>query len=131
MTRRVGRLFERGSYHGAKLAAGLVDESRASGFASTDGMTFELQRGSRVGNYELLVRIGRGGMASVWVARGRPTPTSPERLVAVKAMLPDLASNMEFRSMFLDEGQIVRSIDHPNVVHVYEVGQERGILYMA
>jgi serine/threonine-protein kinase len=94
-------------------------------------MTFELQRGSRVGNYELLVRIGRGGMASVWVARGRPTPTSPERLVAVKAMLPDLASNMEFRSMFLDEGQIVRSIDHPNVVHVYEVGQERGILYMA
>lgn len=94
-------------------------------------MTFELQRGSRVGNYELLVRIGRGGMASVWVARGRPTPTSPERLVAVKAMLPDLASNMEFRSMFLDEGQIVRSIDHQNVVHVYEVGQERGILYMA
>src|SRR5690349_6577374 len=94
-------------------------------------MTFELQRGSRVGNYELLVRIGRGGMASVWVARGRPTPTSPERLVAVKAMLPDLASNMEFRSMFLDEGQIVRSIDHPNDVHVYEVGQERGILYMA
>jgi serine/threonine-protein kinase len=46
-------------------------------------------------------------------------------------MLPDLASNMEFRSMFLDEGQIVRSIDHQNVVHVYEVGQERGILYMA
>jgi serine/threonine protein kinase len=70
-------------------------------------------------------------MAAVWVARGRPKPSEPEQLVAVKAMLPDLASNMEFRSMFLDEGQIVRSIDHPNVVRVYDVGESNGVLYMA
>ncbi|HVW24588.1 MAG TPA: serine/threonine-protein kinase [Polyangiaceae bacterium] len=94
-------------------------------------MSFELERGSTLGNYELLVRIGRGGMASVWVARGRPSPDGPEQLVAIKAMLPELASNTEFRSMFLDEGQIVGSIDHPNVVKVYDVGEEEGILYMA
>jgi len=94
-------------------------------------MSVEPERGSKLGNYELLVRIGRGGMAGVWVARGKPKPSEPEQLVAVKAMLPDLASNMEFRSMFLDEGQIVRSIDHPNVVRVYDVGEEGGILYMA
>jgi serine/threonine-protein kinase len=94
-------------------------------------MSFELERGSTLGNYELLVRIGRGGMASVWVARGKPNPNEPEQLVAVKAMLPELASNSEFRSMFLDEGQIVGSIDHPNVVRVYDVGEEQGILYMA
>jgi serine/threonine protein kinase len=94
-------------------------------------MSFELERGSTLGNYELLVRIGRGGMASVWVARGRPSPNEPEQLVAIKAMLPELASNTEFRSMFLDEGQIVGSIDHPNVVKVYGVGEEEGILYMA
>jgi serine/threonine protein kinase len=94
-------------------------------------MSFELERGSTLGNYELLVRIGRGGMASVWVARGRPNPNEPEQLVAIKAMLPELASNTEFRSMFLDEGQIVGSIDHPNVVKVYDVGEEEGILYMA
>src|SRR5215471_10447781 len=94
-------------------------------------MSFELERGSTLGDYELLVRIGRGGMASVWVARGRPVPEEPEQLVAVKAMLPELASNTEFRSMFLDEGQIVGSIDHPNVVRVYDVGEEDGILYMA
>ncbi len=70
-------------------------------------------------------------MAGVWVARGKPKPSEPEQLVAVKAMLPDLASNMEFRSMFLDEGQIVRSIDHPNVVRVYDVGEAGGVLYMA
>jgi eukaryotic-like serine/threonine-protein kinase len=91
----------------------------------------ELERGSTLGSYELLVRIGRGGMAGVWVARGRPHPGEPEQLVAVKAMLPELASNMEFRSMFLDEGQIVRSIDHPNVVRVYDVGEAHGVLYMA
>jgi serine/threonine protein kinase len=94
-------------------------------------MSFELERGSTLGDYELLVRIGRGGMASVWVARGRPIPDEPEQLIAVKAMLPELASNTEFRSMFLDEGQIVGSIDHPNVVRVYDVGEEQGILYMA
>ncbi|HVU04576.1 MAG TPA: protein kinase [Polyangiaceae bacterium] len=94
-------------------------------------MSGEPERGTRLGSYELLVRIGRGGMAGVWVARGRPKPSEPEQLVAVKAMLPDLASNMEFRSMFLDEGQIVRSIDHPNVVRVYDVGESQGILYMA
>jgi len=84
-----------------------------------------------LGSYELLVRIGRGGMASVWVARGRPRPGEPEQLIAVKAMLPELASNMEFRAMFLDEGQIVRSIDHPNVVRVHDVGEAHGVLYMA
>jgi serine/threonine protein kinase len=94
-------------------------------------MSVEPERGSNLGSYELLVRIGRGGMAGVWVARGRPRPNEPEQLVAVKAMLPDLASNMEFRSMFLDEGQIVGSIDHPNVVRVYDVGEENGILFMA
>src|SRR5215471_10521124 len=94
-------------------------------------MSFELERGSTLGSYELLVRIGRGGMASVWVARGQPVADEPQQLVAIKAMLPELASNTEFRSMFLDEGHIVGSIDHPNVVRVHDVGEEDGILYMA
>lgn len=94
-------------------------------------MSFELERGSTLGRYELLVRIGRGGMASVWVARGKPNAGQPETLVAVKAMLPELVNNAEFRSMFLDEGQIVGAITHPNVVRVHEVGETKGVLYMA
>jgi serine/threonine protein kinase len=46
-------------------------------------------------------------------------------------MLPELAQRPEFRTMFLEEGQIVRAIDHPNVVRVHEVGEDRGILFMA
>jgi serine/threonine protein kinase len=68
-------------------------------------------------------------MATVWV--GREASDVGDRLVAVKAMLPELAQRPEFRTMFLEEGQIVRSIDHPNVVRVHEVGEDRGILFMA
>ena len=94
-------------------------------------MTSELKSGSTLGRYELLTRLGRGGMASVWVAREKAPVSGKQRLVAVKAMLPELARHSDFRAMFLEEGQIVRSIDHPNVVKVHEVSEDRGILYMA
>jgi serine/threonine-protein kinase len=91
----------------------------------------ELQSGVILGRYELLVRIGRGGMASVWVARERSAASGKQRLVAVKAMLPELAEHSEFRSMFLGEVQIIQSIHHDNVVRVFEVSEDRGTLYMA
>ncbi len=91
----------------------------------------ELQPGIFLGRYELLVRIGRGGMASVWVARERSAVSGKQRLVAVKAMLPELARHSEFRSMFLDEVQIIQSIQHDNVVRVFEVSEDKDILYMA
>ena len=94
-------------------------------------MEIELQPGTSLGSYELLVRVGRGGMASVWVARDRPRDGGQERLIAVKAMLPELANDSDFRAMFLEEGQIVRSIEHPNVVRVHGVGEDNGILYLA
>ena len=91
----------------------------------------ELQSGVFLGHYELLVRVGRGGMASVWVARERSAVSGKQRLVAVKAMLPELALHSEFRSMFLSEVQIIQSIQHDNVVRVFEVSEDRGVLYMA
>ncbi len=94
-------------------------------------MHAELQSGSTLGRYELLTRLGRGGMASVWVAREKKNAGDTQRLLAVKAMLPELARHSDFRAMFLEEGQIVRSIDHPNVVKVHEVSEADGILYMA
>jgi serine/threonine protein kinase len=69
-------------------------------------------------------------MASVWVAR-EPSDVG-DRLIALKAMLPELArQSSDFRAMFLEEGQTVRSIDHPNVVKVHEVGEDHGVLFMA
>jgi eukaryotic-like serine/threonine-protein kinase len=92
-------------------------------------MDVELRSGSRLGRYELLVALGTGGMATVWIAR--ESSDVGDRLVAVKAMLPELAQKPDFRAMFLEEGQVVRSIEHQNVVRVHEVGEDRGILFMA
>jgi len=94
-------------------------------------MTEELKQGSRLGNYELLLRVGRGGMATVWVARERTHASKDDRLVAVKVMLTELADENEFIKMFLDEVRLVRSIRHPNVVDVYDVGEHEGMMWMA
>ena len=94
-------------------------------------MTEELTQGSRLGNYELLLRIGRGGMATVWVARERAQSSADDRLVAVKVMLTELADENEFIKMFLDEVRLIRSIRHPNVVDVYDVGEHDGMMWMA
>ena len=92
-------------------------------------MTEDLKQGSKLGNYELILRVGRGGMATVWVARERAATTKDDRLVAVKVMLTELADENEFIKMFLDEVRLVRSIRHPNVVDVY-VGYLRRKLKM-
>src|SRR6478735_2312406 len=94
-------------------------------------MTEELKQGSKLGNFELLLRVGRGGMATVWVAREHAHAGKDDRLVAVKVMLAELADENEFIKMFLDEVRLVRSIRHPNVVDVYDVGEHDGMMWMA
>jgi serine/threonine-protein kinase len=70
-------------------------------------------------------------MATVWVARERAAAAQDDRLVAVKVMLTELADENEFIKMFLDEVRLVRSIRHPNVVDVYDVGEHDGMMWMA
>src|SRR6187399_1018296 len=94
-------------------------------------MTNDLTPGSRLGDCELLLRIGRGGMATVWVAREKRPGEKEDRLVAVKAMLPELAEEPEFVRMFLDEVRLVRSIRHHNVVNVHDVGEHDGVMWMS
>jgi hypothetical protein len=95
-------------------------------------MNAELKTGTRLGKYELLLCIGRGGMASVWVARMLTERPEEDRLVAVKVMLSDLdAAEGDFVSMFIDEVRLVGAIRHPNVVKIYEAGQQGGLMFMA
>ena len=80
-----------------------------------------LEPGFRLDRYELLCKIGQGGMATVWVARTTNTH-GEERLVAVKTILPSLGQNDRLRTMLLDEARIAVAIEHPNVARTYEVG---------
>ncbi len=85
--------------------------------------------GYRLDRYELLCPIAEGGMASVWVARLR-AKHGFEKLVAVKTILPKHAEDPRFQEMFLDEARIASKIDHVNVAHVLDLGDDHGVLYL-
>jgi serine/threonine-protein kinase len=89
-----------------------------------------ITRGTSLGRYELLVPVAVGGMARVWAARlhGQRGFT---KLVAIKTILPHLASDPEFERMFVDEARIASGVHHPNVCEIYDLGEERGSIYIA
>jgi serine/threonine protein kinase len=73
------------------------------------------------GKYLLLDRINIGGMAEVW--RGKQFGASGfERLVAIKRILPNIAEDEEFISMFIDEAKISVQLTHANIASIYELG---------
>jgi serine/threonine-protein kinase len=84
----------------------------------------------RLGPYELLRRIATGGMAEVYLAR-RAGPHGFQKLVAVKRILPQFARDPDFVAMFVDEARVCARLGHPNIVHVFDFGEEEGELYMA
>lgn len=89
----------------------------------------DFQPGFRVGRYELLAPIASGGMASVWAARMRG-PRGFKKLVAIKTILPHLANDPQFETMFLDEARIASEIVHPNIAQVFDLGEQDGVLYL-
>ena len=77
------------------------------------------------GKYVPLARLATGGMAEILVARLEGAQGF-EKLVVLKRLLPHLAEEERHVQMFLDEARTVARISHPNVCHVYELGEERG-----
>ena len=76
--------------------------------------------------YEILECIGTGGMAVVYKARCHRL----NRLVAVKILKPELASDADFRRRFHDESQAVAMLSHANIVSVYDVSRSDGLDYI-
>jgi serine/threonine-protein kinase len=100
----------------------LVDGRPESGFGA-------LGPGATLGRYELLLPIGMGGMACVWAARLEGYGGF-SKLVAVKTILPHFASDPDFERMLLDEARIEADLQHPNVCHLFDAGEDRGTLYL-
>jgi serine/threonine protein kinase len=81
-----------------------------------------LQPGTRFGRYELVSRLGRGGMAETWRARlmGEAGVTKP---VLIKKVLPEYANDDAFTAMFISEARISATLSHGNVAQVYDFGR--------
>jgi serine/threonine protein kinase len=77
----------------------------------------------RVGRYELVALLGQGGMARVYLAVSRG-PGGVNKLVVLKQLRPEMASQKDVQAMFFDEARIAARLDHPNVVSTYETFRE-------
>jgi serine/threonine-protein kinase len=76
--------------------------------------------------YEIRTQVGRGGMADVYLARDRLL----NRRVAVKVLSPTFAADPDFVERFRREAQAAASLNHPNIVSVYDSGQEDGVSFI-
>jgi hypothetical protein len=88
-----------------------------------------LAPGACLDRYDLLLQVAEGGMGLLWLAR-QQGKHGFDRIVAIKTILPRLASDGEFQRMFLDEARVVSRIEHPNVAQVLDLGEERGVLFL-
>jgi Protein kinase domain len=86
----------------------------------------DLTQGATIAGCRLEELAGRGGMGVVW----RATQLALNRPVAVKVIAPRLAEDVAFRERFQRESQLAASIEHPNVIPVYEAGELEGTLYL-
>jgi YVTN family beta-propeller protein len=83
--------------------------------------------GTELAGYRIEALLGRGGMSVVY----RADHARLRRKVALKLLAPELADDERFRERFLRESQLAASLDHPNVVPIYDAGEVEGLLYIA
>ena len=78
--------------------------------------------GQTLGHYEILEKLGAGGMGEVYLAED----TTLKRQVALKVLPPDLAASQERLERFQREAESLAALNHPNIVHVYSVEEDEG-----
>src|SRR3954451_14237392 len=86
-----------------------------------------IPHGAEIAGYRIGPQLGRGGMGVVYKAQHLRL----DRPAAVKGLTPALARNEEFRERFMRESQMAATLQHPNVVTVYDAGDDDGLLYLA
>jgi serine/threonine protein kinase len=96
--------------------------ARAGAMASADPM----QPVGPGGRYRLVRRIGSGGMGEVWEA----DDVLLGRRVALKLLAPELSQDERFQQRFLRESRLAASLDHPNIIPIYDAGESSGLLYI-
>jgi YVTN family beta-propeller protein len=83
--------------------------------------------GTQLAEYRIESLIGRGGMSVVYLAED----VRLKRRVALKLLSPELAQSENFRERFVRESELAASLDHPNIIPIFEAGEVEGSLYIA
>ena len=83
--------------------------------------------GDEFAGYRMRSVLGRGGMSVVYQAENLRLSS----VIALKVLAPDLASDDVFRARFLEESRIAASLNHPNVIPIYDMGSQDDLLYIA
>lgn len=85
-----------------------------------------------LGAYRLIAELGHGGMADVYLAAVQgPAGSGFTKLAVIKKLRENLAEDPEFVAMLMDEARITARLAHPNVVQLFEIGEEDGQLFLA
>jgi eukaryotic-like serine/threonine-protein kinase len=82
--------------------------------------------GTRLGAYEIQALIGSGGMAGVY----RAFDHNLQRSVAIKVLSASAAAEPHFAERFRQEARLIANLRHPNIVHIYDFGEQGGLTYM-
>src|SRR5580658_647007 len=83
--------------------------------------------GGKIAHYEILDTLGQGGMGAVYKARD----TQLDRIVALKVLTPDKVANSERKLRFIQEAKAASALNHPNIVTIYNIGNDEGYDYIA
>src|SRR4051794_23797205 len=86
----------------------------------------ELSEGYAIGPYRLVERAGSGGMAEVW----RADAGRLKRYVAINFLSPRFPSAHQYLERFQHEAQAISRLDHPNILTIYEFGEQESWTYM-
>lgn len=107
--------------------APMDQETAHSAVGKTREVTSPSLVGSRLGDYQVLRKLGRGGMADVYAAR----QLSLGREVALKVLRQDFARDTDYIHRFRREARAAANLNHPNIVQVHEVGNVDSVHYIA
>jgi len=86
-----------------------------------------LTAGTRLGRYEIRSKIGEGGMGEVYLAQD----TKLDRKVALKILPAEVASNRDRMERFVREAKAAAALNHPNIAHIYEIGEADDLNFIA
>src|SRR5713101_8400107 len=86
-----------------------------------------LAAGTKLGRYEIRSKIGEGGMGEMYLAED----TRLHRKVALKILPADLAANKDRMRRFDQEATAAAALNHPNIAHIYEIGESNGVNFIA